>query len=336
MRMPETKQISFEEIRAHLESPADTLVLFHRGPDADAVGSAFALRQVLEALGSRAYCVSQDEVPVRLRFLMNGEQESTLPENLPEDFLPERIVSVDTASPSQLGSLWERYGDRVDLMLDHHGSGEPYAAACYIRPEAAATGEILFDLVKELATEGLVPITDALCTDLYAAISGDTGGFRFSNVTPETHLRAAELLASGIDSAEINHLLLETKSQEQLRAEAAGVSNLNLFADGRVAVITFPYALKAALGLSDGDLDTLVDVARSLRGVKVAIAIRQPSAEGRFRVSARSSCDFDVAALCAGFSGGGHVRAAGCTVLAEHIEAAMEKLVSAIDFSLFD
>ncbi len=334
--MPEPMLLSFEDLRTHIEPPADTLVLFHRAPDADAVGSAFALRLVLESLGSRAYCISPDEVPERLRFLMNGEQESALMENLPADFVPARIVSVDTASPSQLGSLWESYGDRVDLMIDHHGSGEPYAAACYIRPEAAATGEILFDLVKELATEERIPITDALCTDLYAAISGDTGGFRFSNVTPETHLRVAELLASGIDSAEINHLLFETKSPEQLRAEAAGVSNLNLFADGRVAVITFPYALKAALGLSDEHLSTLVDVARSLRGVKVAVAIRQPNAEGRFRVSARSACDFDVAALCAGFSGGGHVRAAGCTIQAENMEAAMEKLVSAIDFSLLN
>lgn len=330
--MREFRTLDFEDLIAELEPIADTLILFHRNPDADAVGSAFALKKVLADLGSRAWCVSCDEVPRRLAFLMDGEQESTLAESIPADFDVARIISVDSASPAQLGALYEVYGERIDLMIDHHGMGEVYADQ-YIRPDAAATGEIMFDLVKQLATEERVTITDALCTDLYAAISADTGGFRFSNVTPDTHLRAAELLASGIDCAEINHLLFDAKSLEQLRAESAGISNLHLFADGRVAVVTFPYALKAALGLSDDHLNTLVDVARSLMGVGVAIAIRQPTTDGVFRVSMRSSCDVDVAALCAKFDGGGHKKAAGCTVLATDVDEAMQKIVSAIDFN---
>lgn len=326
-------QIAFEEIVSYLEIPCDTLILFHRNPDADAVGSAFALKYVMEALGSRAWCLCANEVPGRLRFLMNETQESTTSESIPSDFDVQRVVSVDSASPAQLGALYEMFEERIDLMIDHHGVGEPYAKYCYIRPEAAATGEILFDMVKALALEGRLEITEALCTDLYAAISADTGCFRFSNVTPKTHLRAAELLSGGIDSAEINHRLFDSKSEEQLRAEAAGVSNLNLFADGQIAVITFPYALKAALGLSDEHMETLIDVARSLEGVKVAICIRQPAAEGRFRVSTRSSCNYDVSALCRKFDGGGHVRAAGCTLFAADIAEAMEKIVSVIDLS---
>ncbi len=325
-----SEPIEFSQIISLLEDPADTLILFHRSPDADAVGSAFALREVLESLGSRAWCVCADEVPERLRFLMHGVQESVLPDAIPEELLVARIVSVDTASPELLGSLGEIYGEHVDLMLDHHAGGTPFGTYHYIRPQAAAAGEILFDLVKELATEERMPITDTLCVDLYAAISGDTGCFRFSNATSETHLRAAELLASGIDSAEINHLLFTSKTMEQLRAEAAGMSNLHLFAQGRVAVITFPYALKMALGLSDEHMDTLIDVARSLIGVEVALCIRQPGAEGKFRVSARSATDYDVSALCAAFGGGGHLRAAGCTVTAEDIGDAMNKVVSAI------
>ncbi len=324
--------IEFEQIAPVIGEPMDTLVLFHRAPDADAVGSAFALRQLLEELGSRAYCVCAGEVPARLRFLMHGMQESVLPESIPEDFEVGRVVSVDSASPAQLDRLYDLFGNQIDLMIDHHAGGEEYASLCYIRPDAAATGEILFDLAKQLATDGLVRITDALCIDLYAAISGDTGCFRFSNVTPQTHMRAAELLASGIDSAEINHLLYDSKSPEQLRAEAAGASNLNLFANGRIAVITFPYALKAALGLSDEHLETLVDVARSVAGVEVAICIRQPSLEGKFRVSMRSSSDYNVCELCRSFGGGGHAKAAGCTVTAPDIESAMQAVVGAIDF----
>lgn len=329
--MADFAALTFEELISRISEPKNTLILFHRNPDADAVGSAYALKKILADLGSRAWCVCGEELPPRLEFLADGEQESVLPEQIPEDFAAERIIAVDTASPFQLGRLNELYGDRVDLMIDHHGAGEPYADH-YIRPEAAATGEIMFDLVKQLATDGLVEIDEALCIDLYAAISADTGGFRFSNVTADTHLRAAELMASGIDSAQINHLLFDCFSMEQLRARAAGISNLQLFADGKIAVITFPYALKAALGLEDHHLSTLVDVARSLEGVMIAISVRQPGTDGSFHVSMRASCDYDVSAVCARFGGGGHERAAGCTFSAENMEDAVEKLVGAIDF----
>lgn len=330
--MNDFQQLSFEELCAALEQPADTLILLHRGPDADAIGSAFALRQVLCDLGSASYCICADEIPDRLRFLAQPWQESILPDSVPDGFTPQRIISVDVASPVQLGALQEGYENQIDLMIDHHANGTPFASF-YVLPDAAATGEILFDIVKLFAQRGQVPITEALCTNLYAAISSDTGCFRYSNVTPETHSRAAELVASGIDCAGINHRLFETRSLEQLRAISAGISNLHLFADGKIAVILFPYALKAALGLQDGHLETLVDVARSLAGVQIAVSIRQPSTEAVFRVSTRSVGSYNVAQLCTEFGGGGHDKAAGCTVCAKDIEEAMEKIVHSIDFS---
>ena len=324
-------ELTFEELLERLETPADTLILFHRNPDADAIGSAFALKEILTGLGSRAHCVCCDEIPQRLRFLMFGEQESVLPQAIPEDFAEPRVITVDTASLSQMGALAETWGDRVDLMIDHHATGERYAEA-YVRADAAATGEIMFDAVKQLATAGRLEITHSLCVRLYAAISADTGGFRYSNVTSETHLRAAELVASGIDCADINHRLFSSNTPEQLRAQAAGISGLHMFADGKIAVVTFPYALKAALGLSDEHLENLVEIARSLEGVRVAMAVRQPGTEGVFRVSMRSQGSYDVSALCARFGGGGHQKAAGCTVMASDVKEAMQKLVSSIDF----
>lgn len=321
-----------DELIALLESPTDTLILFHRNPDADAVGSAFALSNVLEQLGSPTRCVCQDEVPANLQFLMNGTQESVLADAVLADFEPVRIISVDTASRAQMGTLADLFGESVDVMIDHHEEDDPYGAQCYIRPSAAATGEILFDLIKRLAEEERITIDEAMCIDLYAAISGDTGCFRYSNVTPKTHVRAAELVASGIDCADINRRLFENKSLERLRAQSAAISNMELVADGKIAVVTFPYALKAALGLSDADLDALVDIPRSLSGVEVALCIRQPLPEGKFRVSCRSNGAYDVAALCRKFDGGGHARAAGCTLTALDIGDAMHRIVSAIRF----
>ena len=321
-----------DELIALLEAPADTLIIFHRNPDADAVGSAFALSNVLEQLGSPTRCVCQDEVPDNLQFLMNSTQESVLVEAVLADFEPVRIISVDTASRAQMGTLADLFGESVDVMIDHHEQDDPYGAQCYIRPNAAATGEILFDLIKRLAEEERITVDEAMCIDLYAAISGDTGCFRYSNVTPKTHVRAAELVASGIDCADINRRLFENKSLERLRAQSAAISNMELFADGKIAVVTFPYALKIALGLSDADLDALVDIPRSLSGVEVALCIRQPLPEGKFRVSCRSNGAYDVAALCRKFDGGGHARAAGCTLTALDIGDAMHRILSAIHF----
>ena len=216
---------------------------------------------------------------------------------------------MDVASPSQLGSLATVYAGRVSLMIDHHGTGTPFAPY-WIRPDAAATGEVLGGIFRRLSARGDAPAADPdIAARLYAAVSSDTGCFRYSNVTPETHARAAELVASGIDCAGINRRLFETRTLDQLRAVSAGISNLHLFADGRVAVILFPYALKAALNLRDEHLETLVDVARSLEGVEVAVSIRQPSTEAVFRVSMRSAGSCNVAAICAQFGGGGQTGA---------------------------
>ena len=145
-------------------------------------------------------------------------------------------------------------------------------------------------------------------------------------------MRAAELVASGIDCADINRRLFENKTLERLRAQSAAISNMELFADGKIAVVTFPYALKAALGLEDDDLGALVDIPRSLCGVEVALCIRQPLPEGKFRVSVRSNGEYDVAALCRKFEGGGHAKAAGCTLTATDIAEAMHRIVSSIHF----
>lgn len=323
---------NLDQLISALEIPTDTVIVFHRNPDADAVGSSFALQRVLEQLGSPTRCICCNEAPANLQFLMNGVQESVLPDVVLSNFEPARIITVDTASLAQMGEVANLFGDRVDLMIDHHESDAPYGAQAYIREGAAATGEIIFDIIKKLASEERITIDEEMCIDLYAAISGDTGCFRYSNVTPKTHLRAAELVASGIDCADINRRLFENKTLERLRAQSAAISNMELFADGKIAVVTFPYALKAALGLEDDDLGALVDIPRSLCGVEVALCIRQPLPEGKFRVSARSNGAYDVADLCRKFEGGGHAKAAGCTLTATDMGEAMHRIVSAIRF----
>ena len=324
MMKTEYRALSPVEALDILKIQEPTLVVFHTRPDADAVGSAFALAQLLRALGSEAYCVAVDEIPERLRFLTNGLQDSVLLSSVPAGFASARVISVDTASPAQMGALFDTLGARVCLMIDHHGMGEPYADHLVV-PACAACAEIIQDLI---ALAG-VQLSASVATLLYAATASDTGSFRHSNVTEQTHLHAAALVAAGVDVANVSQKLFEAKPYQNLLAEQLGFERLQLYAQGKIAVITFPYSLCVKYDLSDEYLGTLIDLARSVAGVELAAAIRG-TADGRYRVSFRANGDYDVAAVAAGFGGGGHKRAAGATLDEARIDIAERAIVKAL------
>lgn len=325
----EYRRLTLSETVEILTEKKDTLILCHTRPDCDTIGSAFALKQLLEMQGMKSHCLCSNELPKRLQFL-SFVQESLLSENMPDDFSPERIIAVDTASPAQLGSLADEYIGRIDLMIDHHGKGEQYADG-YIVPDISATGELVFDISREMLCRGAIDSIDgSIDACIYAAISSDTGCFKYSSVSPKTHIVAAELLRGGIDAAEINRRLFDSKPFIQMRAEQIGAENLKLYCGGKIAIIEFPYELKKANGIEDEYMETLIDVARGIEGVEVAAAIRQPTEKGVFRCSMRSNSDVDVSKICSSFGGGGHVKAAGCTIEAESASKAAEMILSAI------
>ncbi len=307
-------RMNCEEVAARLRETIDTLIIFHRHPDGDAIGSGFALRLLLEAMGCRAFCICEDEIPTRLRFLIGETQTSILPESLPADFAPGQIIAVDTASPAQMGTLYDTFAGRVHLMIDHHGKGEIYADG-WVDGTFAAAGQMIYALARELIRTGrLVSIPTNAARLMYAAISADTGCFRYANATPAVHRTAADLLEFQFDAADMNHRLFGIKSEKLMLAEKLAFDRLRLFAEGRIGVVDFPAALKRAHNLSDEDLGTLVDIPRSLAGVEVAVAIRQSDDGASYRVSMRALGEADVSAVCAAFGGGGHKKAAGCTV----------------------
>ena len=154
--------LSINEAADKLWGAERVLILFHVNPDGDATGSAFALRHTLEAIGKSAWCISPTEVPERLLFVMQDRQQSSLHENIPADFAPDLIVSVDTASPSQLGALYEIYKDKIDLMIDHHAKGTAYADN-YILPGASSCGEVLCGIVDLLCEKAGVDMPLRVC-----------------------------------------------------------------------------------------------------------------------------------------------------------------------------
>ena len=328
--MHEYKQYQLDDICRLLIEKRNTLILFHVRPDADAIGASFAMKLVLESMGMNVICACENEIPSRLAFLTEKHQKSAKFENIDPSFEFERVITLDTASPAQLGNLQKLFENRVDLMIDHHENGIKYADN-YIRSDYAATGEIIYEIAQRLVEMGeLKEIPYDAYNLIYAALSSDTGCFKYSNVSPHTHLCAAQLIAAGVDAAEINHRLFDCKSEKMLAAESAGFQNMKFYNNRKIAAVLFPFELKQKLELEDEHLETLVDVARAVDGVKIAISARQSTSYRSFRISLRSSCSFDVSSVARHFGGGGHVKAAACTIEADSIEFATRLVVDEI------
>lgn len=325
--------VTFDEVYekvVHECSGHDVLILSHINPDGDTLGSSFALRELIFAAGGRAYVCCADEIPRYLRFPA-FPQESILPESIPDNFACDRIISVDAASPSRLGRLWDIYGGRIDMMIDHHCKGTPFAPH-YIEEHSAATGEIIYAIYERFCQSNTISkeATQSILNYLYAAISSDTGCFKYSNVTPRTHMIASKLVGTGIDFAEINRLLFDVMSPDRLRLQRAVLNNIQTYFDGKAAFAVFPIEMIHRIAVPYDEYSHAIDIVRSIEGVSVAVVIRQPGDENVFHVSMRSTGSIDVAEICAAFGGGGHARAAGITFACGSIDEAQRLLLEKI------
>lgn len=316
--------VDISALRAALDGVRDALIVGHGHPDGDCTGSAASLAAYLTANGARARVLFPEPLPERLRFLCDGVD---LLESLPDDFAQSTVICTDVASPEQLSSLRVPLAAHAAIRIDHHEVSTSYAAQEFVVPEAAATGEILFDLYAEA---GLSRLPMPAKTAVYGAIASDTGCFKYANVTPETHLRAAALLMAGVDAARVNCLLFDTKELCQIRAESLAQERLQLCLGGRVSAVVLENA-DYTNGLTMADFETAVDIARSVRGVEIALVLKGTPTPGTYRVSLRGNAGVPVSGIAAAFGGGGHLLSAGCTVVAENGEAALAKLLVAIE-----
>ncbi len=320
--MRKAGKLSRSEVLRRLLSLSHVAVLIHRNPDGDAVGSGAALCLFLREAGIDATLFSPDPIPDRLAFLAEGVP-------LCKEEFPSCIVTVDVASLSQCGRLAPAVEAASEVLsIDHHALSAPFAPH-YTVGAASAAGEVLYSLFAAMKR----PLTEGVATRLYAAISSDTGCFRFANVTPNTHKIASSLLAMGIDGAKVNHLLFETKEEGVLKAEAYTATNARQFFGGRFSLLSLSLGECHALGCTEDDFNGVIDILRSRRGVEIAALLRERG-DGTLRLSLRS-VGADVAALCALFGGGGHRRAAGCTLPFPDIRSAEAALLQKIEEAFF-
>ena len=283
-----------------LQGIHSAVILCHRSPDGDTLGSAFALCFGLRKLGKKARVLCADPIPQKYSYFTDGYCD--------EEFEEETVIAVDVADTKLLGSLEEKYGGRVDLCIDHHPSNKDYAKLTYLVDDAAATAQIIFYVLDAMD----VRIDKNIANCIFTGLSTDTGCFRYPNVQPETHIIAALMLTLGADAALINRLMFETKSRARLEVEREVFNNMQFFLDGRCAVAFVTRDLLEKTGIADDELDGFAAMTRQIEGVEVGVFLKQLS--NGFKVSVRTGDGVDASAVCKTFGGGGHVRAAGCTL----------------------
>ena len=313
-------ELSFENLLNKVKECGYTAIVCHRNPDPDTLGSAMGFKHILKKLGKDSKIVCCEKLPKRLSFMTKGEE--ILYDGYFSEF--DSVVAVDVASPSQMGELFD-HAEKVDFTIDHHGMSTRFSD--FYMENCAACAQIIYKIAEGLGIADYMEI--GFYEAIYAGITGDTGCFKYSNVTDETHLIASKIVKKNIDYAEINRLIFDTKSVGEIAAQRVTYQNMRLEADGKLAIITFTNQMKAENSLTEEDISDVVNCVRQIDGVQVAVSIKQSSKlEDNYFISSRSNCDIDVAKLCAYFGGGGHTRAAGCTITAKSKEDAENKIIS--------
>ncbi len=297
----------------------DYLILMHGSPDGDAVGSAYALCRALRALGKKADCACCDPIPSRYGYMLEGV------ENIGHS--PLHVITVDVADPKLLGGLRQDYEDKIELVIDHHASNVEYAELSLVKPDAAAACEVIYHVICALG----VAIDKKIAECLFTGISTDTGCFKFSNTTAETHRIAASLIERGIDAGEINRIMFDTKSYARIELEKKVLENMELLDGGKIAVIVVTAEMQASV--TQDELEGINALGRQIEGVVAGVTIREKE-PNRYKASVRTHHPVDASVICKKLGGGGHIRAAGCELKMPY-DQAKATIVAAVREELY-
>lgn len=312
MAIPINKELN--AVAEALKKAQDIALISHVSPDPDTLGSCFALKRALEKLDKKVTVYADAPYPAYLSFLYDEYVVYSAPVK------HELCMSVDCGDLGRIGdraALFE--AAEVSANIDHHPTNTNFAQLNFVLPKAAATAEIVDLLLRALEAD----VDQVIATRLYAALTGDTGSFRYSNTTPATMHLAAKLLDYGVDNWFINKAIFEDMSLEILKLRGALASEMRVLADGKVCAVVLTQELCARYGVKSEDVENIVNIPRSVAGCEIAASFKE--ADGKVKISLRSSNYADVSEIALSFGGGGHKRAAGFV-----LEGSMEEVVARV------
>lgn len=307
-----------------MRNSANVLVVSHVGPDGDALGSLIAIGLSLDLMNKRTTIFNESPIPAVYRFLPSVERIGRKIHN---------IGAYDTAIVLDCGSL-ERIGPAARLLkkrkysgtpaiinIDHHITNTWFGDLQLIDTGACATCEIVYRLIKKLKT----PINKDIATSIYTGILTDTGSFRFSNTNSAAFAICHEMVALGVEPYHVAKHVYGTYSLERIKLLNLALDSIEISENGKLSMMTITRDMFEETGTKPEDVDGLINYARLIADVRIAVLIQEnqnggngqsggQSGKNNFHVSLRSDGSVDVATIAADFGGGGHKSAAGFNI----------------------
>ncbi|MFB6272478.1 MAG: bifunctional oligoribonuclease/PAP phosphatase NrnA [Salinibacter sp.] len=302
----------------------------HLGPDGDALGSQLALGRFLERVGKTVAMINSDELDYNLDWMPGTDQVEVFDGSLSQhEALAEADVAfvLDTNDEERIGKVGSLVRDATatTVLIDHHLEPERWFDVLFVRDSAAATGELVYEIIHELAPDAL---DQEVATALYTAIMTDTGSFRYSSVTPELHRIIADILEQGgIEPAPIHETIYDRRSMPGLRLLGRMLNRIRLRYNGQLGYSVVTQRMVEDTGASWDDKQGFVNYVLSIEGVKTALLFSET--DDGSKISFRSEADVRVDEWARHFGGGGHRNAAGAYVKRPTFEKTIEAVIEA-------
>jgi phosphoesterase RecJ-like protein len=298
--------MTIEDLINKIKTSERIAILPHIFADGDALGSSLALSRALSKEGKIADVILEEQIPSMYSFLPGSGDAIIYEENTREY---DTAIALDTGDMERLGKRSVLFNKcSLKLNIDHHPTNTCFAQYNFVDEKASSVGEIVYRMIRLMGQEP--DVESATC--IYVAVATDTGGFRYSNTTAESHAVASGLIRCGLDISDISMRVFETASLEKTRLTGLAINTLELFDEGRIAFISVTSDMMKQTGAKDEDCDGIVNIARNVEGVEVAAMFREKD-ENEIKVNLRSKTIIDVSSIATTFGGGGHKRASGCT-----------------------
>ena len=298
------------------------LIVTHINPDGDCIGSALALKLIIEKKFNKKVQASiSGKIPEVYEFLPSVDEYKTISELKETDF--DTVISVDCAAKERMTEAIPIFDNaRETINIDHHKTNPNFGKYNYVIGDASSSGEVICKMIKEEKIE----INRDIANCLYVAILTDTGAFRFDNTKAETFRAVADLMEYGINPSLLYKCCYESKPLAMVKLSASAVSKAEFLHDGKIAytVITLE-DMKKNKALNE-HTDGIVELLRQVNSVEIAFVVKETE-QGYSKVSLRSK-NADVTKIASLFDGGGHSKAAGCTIKKPY-QTAVNKLIEA-------
>lgn len=313
-----------EAIKLIEKSEHNIYICSHIQPDGDNIGSTLALGMAIKKMSKNVKLLKVDDIPSDYKFLPNVDliKKYEMEENI------DLFIALDSSDMERLGVGKEFAKNANNIInIDHHITNTKFGDINIVSSSSAATGELVYEFIKQMG----VDIDKNIATCLYTAISTDTGSFIYSNTTYMTHLIIAELLKTGIDINNININLYQKRSMERTRLFINVLNDMEIYLDGKIGIVTVTQDILKSNNAKMEDTEGIISFVRGIDSVEVACLLKEVD-KNEIKVSLRSKEKIDVSKISNKFNGGGHIRAAGCTLFTE-IGAAKKLILKEIEMA---